>query len=365
MEINIKKYQWMIIVSTILLLVIGVYMVRESSLIWSEYLYKDQEYYFKSQLIYALIGLFVFFISIKINYKYLYKFSTIFLLVSIVLLILVLIPGVGIKRNGSTSWLGFSLLTFQPSEFFKISLILFISHYLNKEYIRTSKLKNVLPLILIMGIGFTLIMLQPDFGTCMVLAISVFALLYSSRLKNKWFAIFILIGFSFIAVLIMSASYRFSRIMSFIDPFEDPLGSGFQIIQSLYALGPGGLIGNLESIQKHFYLPEPQTDFIFAIFIEEFGLLGGLILLVLYGIIFYSSYMIIKNSKSLFKSFVSLGLLCLFIVQVIINLGVVIGLFPVTGITLPLISYGGSSLIVCLFSLGLIVNNNYEKDIIS
>lgn len=362
MVTNIKKYQIMVIVSTLILLFIGVFMVRESSLIWSQYLYGDENYYFKRQLIYAIIGLFVFFLAIKINYKYLHKYSTLFLLISLALLILVLIPGIGIKRNGSTSWLGFSLLTFQPSEFFKISLIIFISHYLDKEYLRTSKLKNVIPLIIIMALGFILIMLQPDFGTCMVLAISVFALLYSSRLKNKWFIIFILLGLSFIIIMIFSASYRFSRIASFIDPFEDPLGSGFQIIQSLYALGPGGLIGNMESIQKYFYLPEPQTDFIFAIYIEEFGLIGGLILLILYGIIFYASYKIIQNSSDLFKSLVSLGLLSLFIVQVIINLGVVIGLFPVTGITLPLISYGGSSLIVCLFSLGLIVNNNYEKN---
>ena len=212
-----------------------------------------------------------------------------------------------------------------------------------------------------MGIGFALIMLQPDFGTCMVLAISVFSLLYSSRLKNKWFIFFILVGIGLISVLIMSASYRFSRITSFIDPFSDPLGSGFQIIQSLYALGPGGLIGNMQSIQKYYYLPEPQTDFIFAIFVEEFGLLGGLILLALYGLIFYASYKIIKNSNNLFKSFVSLGLLSLFIVQVIINLGVVIGLFPVTGITLPLISYGGSSLLSYMILLGIIFNVSNES----
>ena len=169
-----------------------------------------------------------------------------------------------------------------------------------------------------------------------------------------------------ILILLMSKSYRLERIYALIDPFSDPLGSGFQIIQSLYALGPGGLIGQgiNGSIQIHYYLPEPQTDFIFAIIVEEFGLIGGLIIILLYSLIIFSSFVLIKNEKSLFKAFLSLGLLSVFMIQVIINLGVVIGLFPVTGITLPLISYGGSSLIVVLFSLGLIVNkgeNDYES----
>ena len=339
-------------------------MVRDSSLIWANYLYNDENYYFKRQLIYALIGIFVFIFSIKVKFELLKKYSLIFLIISLILLILVLIPGVGIQKNGSTSWLGFSLISFQPSEFYKLSAIIYFSNFLSNHYYQSGKLKTLLPLFVITVVGFILIMLQPDFGTCMVLAISIFILLYTSRLKNKWFIIFILVGLGVITSLIFFESYRFKRITAFLDPFEDPLGSGFQIIQSLYAIGPGGLVGNMSSIQKHFYLPEPQTDFIFAIYIEEFGLLGGIILIGLYSLIFYASFKIIKNSQNLFKSLTSLGVLSLFMIQVIINLGVVIGLFPVTGITLPLISYGGSSLIVVLFSLGLIINLNYEKNII-
>lgn len=365
MEIRVRKYQIAIVIATLLLLMIGLYMVRDSSLVWANYLYGDPNYYFKRQLIYAIIGIFVFFVSIKIKISFLKKYVVWFLLISLLLLILVIIPGVGITKNGSTSWLGFSLISFQPSEFFKISLVLFFSFYLERFYYQSQKIKTLFPLLLITLLGFVLIMLQPDFGTCMVLAMSIFIVLYTSRLDNKWFVIFILIGLLSIAGLIMFESYRFKRITAFLNPFEDPLGSGFQIIQSLYALGPGGLVGNLSSIQKYYYLPEPQTDFIFAIYIEEFGLLGGIFLIFLYSIIFYSSFKIIKSSSNLFKSFFSLGLLSLFMIQTIINLGVVIGLFPVTGITLPLISYGGSSLIVVLFSLGLIVNNNYEKDFIS
>ena len=156
--------------------------------------------------------------------------------------------------------------------------------------------------------------------------------------------------------LVLLEDYRIKRITAFIDPFQDALGSGFQIIQSLFALGPGGLVGKgIEgSVQKHYYLPEPQTDFIFAVIVEEFGLVGGLIIILLYSILFYSSYIVIKNSTNVFKGLLYLGLLSIFTFQVLINLGVVIGLLPVTGITLPLISYGGSSLTIELFSLGLI-----------
>ena len=365
MEIMESKLKKWVIIATFSLLIIGLFMVRESSLIWAKYLYNDENYYFTRQLIYAIGGIIFFFIGYYINLNVVKKYSLYFLLISLVLLLIVLIPGVGITRNGSTSWLGFSLISFQPSEFFKISLIIYFSKYLEENYFKTKKLKSLIPLLLLSLLGFALIMMQPDFGTCMVLAISIFCLLYATRLSNKWFIIFIVIGLIAITVLIMFESYRFERIASFIDPFKDPLGSGFQIIQSLFSLGPGGLVGNLDSIQKHYYLPEPQTDFIFAIFIEEFGLLGGLIVITLYSIIFFCIFKLISKSTSLFKSFLSLGLLSLFMVQVIINLGVVIGLFPVTGITLPLISYGGSSLIVVLFSLGLIINRTkYHENII-
>lgn len=359
MEINLKRYKIAIIISTFLILAIGIYMVRDSSLIWANYLYDDENYYFKRQLIYAFVGIFIFFFAAKLKYNLLKKYSFVFLLLSILLLILTLIPGIGILKNGSRSWLGFSFLSFQPSEFFKISLILFFSFYLEKYYFDSKRIRYLIPLFIITLVGFVLIMLQPDFGTCMVLALSIFIIVYCSRLKNSWFIFFIVLGLVGITTLILFESYRLERITSFLSPFDDPLGSGFQIIQSLYALGPGGLIGKNESIQKYYYLPEPQTDFIFAIYIEEFGLLGGLFLIFLYGVIIYCSIKIIINSTNLFKSFSSLGLLSLFMIQTIINLGVVIGLLPVTGITLPLMSYGGSSLIVVLFSLGLIINENF------
>lgn len=339
-------------------------MVKESSKIWAEYLYNDEQYFFKRQIIYFIIGILSLIIGAKINFSLIKKFGTILLIVSYILLILVLIPGVGITKNGSTSWLGVGSLSFQPSEFFKIGIIIFNSTYLSSIYKRSKNIKNLLPLLIVSILGLVLIMFQPDFGTCMVILGAIFIQIVLSRLPGKWFISIILLGIVGILILIMSKSYRMERIYAFIDPFSDPLGSGFQIIQSLYALGPGGLLGQgiNGSVQIHYYLPEPQTDFIFAIVVEEFGLIGGLIIIGLYSIVIYCSYVLIKNEKDLFKAFLSLGLLSIFMIQVIINLGVVIGLFPVTGITLPLISYGGSSLVVIMFSLGLIINKGEDNE---
>ena len=161
-----------------------------------------------------------------------------------------------------------------------------------------------------------------------------------------------------IILMIISAPYRMKRIFAFLDPFQDPLGSGFQMIQSLYAIGPGGILGSGfdQSIQKHFYLPEPQTDFIFAIYLEEFGFIGGVLLILLYAYLFITCFNYAKKANDLFGSFLMIGMTSMIGIQTIINLGVVVGLFPVTGVTLPLMSYGGTSLLITLIEIGIMYN---------
>lgn len=364
MVTNINKYRNLIIILTFILSIFGVYMIKESSKVWAQYLYNDSDYFLKKQMLYFILGCISFCIGMKTNILHIKKYGFILLILSYILLILVLIPGIGVSKNGSTSWLGVGSFTFQPSEFFKLGIIVFNSYYLSSNYNRSNKIVHLLPLLLINLVGIVLIILQPDFGSCMVILVAIFIQVLLSRLKGKWFILIIILGLLGILILIISKSYRLDRIYAFIDPFQDPLGSGFQIIQSLYAIGPGGLIGQgiNNSIQIHYYLPEPQTDFIYAIIVEEFGLIGGLIIIFIYTLIIYSSFVLIKNEKELFKAFLMIGLLGIFMIQVIINLGVVIGLFPVTGITLPLISYGGSSLVVIMFSLGLIVNKKGGND---
>ena len=201
-------------------------------------------------------------------------------------------------------------------------------------------------------------MLEPDFGTGVVIVMTIIVLLFISGVKMNFFIKIGILGLIGVIVLILIAPYRLERIVSFINPWTDPLGSGFQIIQSLYAIGPGGLLGLGfgNSIQKHFYLPEPQTDFIFAIISEEFGFLGVLIVATLFITIIYSGLKISMKCQDNFGKFLSFGITFGLAFQTILNLMVVVGLLPVTGVTLPFLSYGGSSLLISLINMGILLN---------
>lgn len=201
-------------------------------------------------------------------------------------------------------------------------------------------------------------MLEPDFGTGMVIVMSLMFMLFITKAKLSFFGIMGVLGLGGIAGLIIIAPYRLARILSFLNPWSDPLGSGFQIIQSLYAIGPSGLFGTGfgNSIQKHFYLPEPQTDFIFAIISEEFGFIGILVIASLFLTLFYNTVMVSLECDDLFGKYLSFGLVISLILQAVLNICVVIGLVPVTGVTLPFLSYGGSSLLVSMASVGIVLN---------
>ena len=339
-------------------------MVYSSSNIWALYKFNDSLYYLKHQGLFFIIGLIAMFVVSKIDYKLYLKYSNKIFLLSLILLVLVLIPGIGQVRNGSRSWFGIGSFGFQPSEIAKIALIIFVSKYLanNEKEVKTIT-KGVFPILLIIFLFFGLIMLEPDFGTGMVIVATLFVMLFASNIKLSFFGYLIVLGIVGIVGLIIMAPYRMARIVSFINPWVDPLGSGFQIIQSLYAISPSGLFGRGlgNSIQKHFYLPEPQTDFIFAIISEELGILGIIILSILFLVLFSSSLKISFNSNNLFAKYLSFGLIIGIMLQTILNICVVIGLVPVTGVTLPFISYGGSSLLVSMISVGIILN--VDKDI--
>ena len=353
-----RKYACYITILTIILVAFGIFMVYSASNVWANAKFNDPFYYLKRQSLFALLGGIGFFIMSRISSGFLFKNAEKIILIALALLGLVLIPGLGIERNGSRSWFGIGPFAIQPSELFKIAIVIYASKYISNHFNETKKLRGFWKLILIMVLGFALIMLQPDFGTAIVIIASLVLMMFISRLPLKYFALMGGVGVLMVVLLIVVAPYRFTRITAFIDPWSDPLGSGFQIIQSLYAIGPGALLGNglLNSYQKHFYLPEPQTDFIYSIIVEEFGMIGGLVVLLLFGMLFIFGFRLASKQKNQFNALLITGLLGLIMVQVIINLGVVVSLFPVTGITLPLISYGGSSLSVCLCSLGLIVS---------
>ena len=341
--------------TVIVLSLFGIIMIYSSSSIWANYKFNDSFHYIKYQSFFFILGLFIMIFISKINYKFYYKNSNIILLISFILLVLVLIPGIGSIRNGSRSWFGIGSLGIQPSEAAKISLIIFTSKYLSKG---NNKFIDIIPVLLIVGVFFLLIMLQPDLGTGLILFISIISILFISGVNMKFFIGGGIIGIIGVVLLIIIAPYRMNRITSFLNPWKDPLGTGFQMIQSLYAIGPGGLLGNgyLRSVQKHFYLPEPQTDFIFSIICEEFGVVGALIVVGLFIILLYRCIKISNKCNNLFGKYLSFGIIFQMIFQTVMNLSVVVGLIPVTGVTLPFLSYGGSSLLVSMTSIGIILN---------
>lgn len=334
-------------------------MIYSSSYIYSEFKYGNAYKYVLQQGIFFIIGTFLMFIFSKIKYNIYKKYANTFLGICFLLLILVLIPGIGSIRNGSRSWFGILGFGFQPSELTKLSLVIFVSKYLsNNDKLKRSTFKFMGPIIMVIILFFGLIMLEPDFGTGMVIVMSLIGLIFISGCDVSIFIKFGILGIIGIVILILIAPYRLDRITSFLNPWSDPLGSGFQMIQSLYAIGPGGLLGFgfLNSRQKHFYLPEPQTDFIFSIITEEFGFIGSLVLISLFIILYYHIIKNAINTTNLFGKYLIFGLVFLLLFQTLLNLSVVVGLVPITGVTLPFISYGGSSLLVSMISIGIILN---------
>ncbi len=339
-----------------MLIIFGIIMIYSSSNIWAKYKFDDSFKYVKQQILFFIMGLILIKVISKFDYKKYYSLANKILIVCFILLILVLIPGLGVVRNGSRSWFSLFGFSFQPSEASKLGLIIFSAKYLSKQ--SKINLKSVFPLLIILFTTFGIIMLEPDFGTGMILVVSIVALIFISGLDLKYFYYLFFIGIIGITLLIIVAPYRMDRITSFINPWKDPLGTGFQIIQSLYAIGPGGLFGFgfLSSRQKHFYLPEPQTDFIFSIICEEFGIVGALFIIVLFTVFIFSSVKIMLSCKDLFAKYLVFGITFQIIIQAVLNLFVVVGLVPVTGVTLPFISYGGSSLLLSMVGVGIILN---------
>jgi len=348
-----------LLIVVLALLIIGVIMVYSASHVWSLYKFDDEMYYFKRQLLFAGAGVIAMIIFTFVPYTTWKTYANIILISCFVLLIAVLIPGIGMVRGGAQSWIGVGAFSIQPSEFMKLGLIIFLAALLaDKQKYITSFVKGFLPCLLLVFTAFGLIMLQPDLGTGMVLVLTCITMIFIAGARISHFIGLALVGLVGFVLLILSAPYRINRITAFLNPWEDPLGDGFQIIQSLYAIGPGGLmgLGLGNSLQKYFYLPEPQTDFIFAILAEELGFIGGAAVIVLFFLLLWRGIKIALESLDPFARYLSLGIVAMLTIQVMINISVVIGLIPVTGITLPFLSYGGSSLTLTLCSVGILLN---------
>ena len=347
-----KHFDFYLFTSIIILILFGAIMIYSASSIWANYKFEDSFYYVKRQMVFIVLGIFLMITTSKIDYNIYYENSN-------------KILGIGSVRNGSRSWFGIGSLGIQPSEAAKLGMIIFTSKYLtnSSKFLKNYKY-GVFPILGVLFLLFGLIMLQPDLGTGMILVISIISLLFIAGVNMKFFIGGGIIGLIGVIILIAIAPYRMDRITSFINPWNDPLGTGFQIIQSLYAIGPGGLLGRgyLKSIQKQFYLPEPQTDFIFSIIAEEFGIVGTIFVVFMFSFIIYRGIRIALRTKDSFAKYLAFGMSFQLAFQALMNLMVVIGMIPVTGVTLPFLSYGGSSLLITLASMGIILNiSRYQK----
>lgn len=350
------RYSLLLFLVVLLLSCIGLVFVYSAGTYWSAIHYAGQVSFYVKQGSYLVVSLLVFYVVSQLKILRNERFWLTLYIFSLFLLVLVLVPGIGLERNGSQSWIGIGGLNFQPAELAKITVLVYLSFILGNQKTgqRTVQLKHFLVLLL----PVALIMLQPDFGSVFILVVATFMLLFIAGYPLKFYATLIILGTAGIVGLILSAPYRLKRIEAFLDPWKDPLGSGFQAVQSLMAIGPAGLFGHGfgQSRQKFLYLPEPQNDFIFAIILEEIGLLGGLLIVGLFVTMLYLGIAIAIRTTTRTYFYASVTLVLMLGFQAFLNMGVVIGLLPVTGVTLPFISYGGTSLVMTWLTIGLVQN---------
>lgn len=271
---------------------------------------------------------------------------------------MVLTP-LGIKANGARRWLGFGAFTIQPAEIAKFATIIITAKFIEKRYDYMKSLtKGVLPILIVPGLFFALIMLQPNMSTAGTIILVTFVMIFVAGLNMKFVIAMFGSGVGLFLLLALTSEYRLKRILSFLDPFQDPLGNGYQVIQGLYALGSGGLFGMGlgKSQQKWFYIPEPQNDFIFAIIGEELGLIGCAVVIMLFVILVYRCVRIALNCTDIFTCMVVIGIGAQIGIQAALNIAVATSSMPVTGVALPFISYGGTSLIIFMSAVGIVLN---------
>lgn len=342
-----------------LLLGFGSVMIYSTSAIYAEEQYKDSLFFLKRHLTWIGIGLAGMLIMRRIDYHILKRFSKVLFFFSIFLLAAVYVPGIGRSAGGARRWLFFKGLNFQPSEVAKLALLIYLSDILTRKQRWMQELwKGLVPPLVVIGIMVGLILLQPDLGTSAAMGIVAFIMLFVAGVKFKYLVTLGLSAMPFLYVFIFSTPYRRNRIMSFVNPWKDPEGIGFQIVQSFLALGSGGMfgVGLGQSRQKLFYLPAAHTDFIFSIIGEELGIFGTLLVLFLFTVMIWFGMRICFNALDLYGHLLSLGIVSTIALQVIINIGVVTGSFPTKGLPLPFISYGGSCMAVYLMAIGILLN---------
>lgn len=338
---------------TLFLCFFGLLMIYEASAVGALRDFQDKFHYARDQLRWILAGVVIMIFFSNFNYHFLYNLSLPLVLLEIVLLFAVFIPGLGAQSLGASRWLNLRIFSFQPSELAKIILVIYLSAWLSAK-----EKRRLLAFFLLIGIFGGLIILQPDMGTAMILSITAVFIYFASGAPIWHFVSILIIGFLTVFSLIKIAPYRFNRFLSFLKPGSDPLGISYHINQIMIALGTGGFfgVGLGKSRQKFAYLPEATTDSIFAIIGEELGFLGASVLIISLFMIFFKGYKIAALAGDKFGNLLGIGLTLYLFFQASINLAGMVSLLPLTGVPLPFISYGGSSLVISMMAVGILLN---------
>jgi cell division protein FtsW len=355
----------------IALLSIGVIMVASSSISVADRNFSNPFYYLQRQLLFVVIGLFAAMSVFKIRLVQWEKSGMSLLIFALFMLVIVLVPGIGKAVNGSTRWLPLGLINLQVSELVKLFLVIYVAGYLVRhgDAVRRSLLGFLKPMVMV-GLAGLLLLMEPDFGATVVIMGTVLGMTFLAGARFIQFISFVFIFACASLMLVVTSPYRMERLVSFANPWADPFDSGFQLTQSLIAIGTGGWFGTGlgGSVQKLFYLPESHTDFLFAVLSEELGFIGVSVVVILYTALFLRALKIAAQAENVgnyFAAYMAYGIGIWLSMQAVINMGVNVGLLPTKGLTLPLMSYGGSSLIVCCMAVGLLMRIHYETNGVS
>ena len=353
-----------LLVVTLLLVTVGTAMIYSSSSIIALERFKDGQYFLKKQLVFVFIGLVSMVVMTRVPYTELKKVAYPGIAVSLILLVLLLIPHVGLKRGGATRWLNMGFFSFQVTELVKVAMVIFFAHLLTRKFhLLKNFTRGVLVPLSVTSVIILLILLEPDFGTAVIImAIMLLMMcLAGSRIRHL-----LILGATFIPVgafLIWHKGYRMARLTAFLDPWKDADNTGFQIIQSLLSFGSGGTfgVGIGDGMQKLFYLPEPHTDFILSIIAEESGFLGVTIVIIMFMLFVLRGFMISLKAPDLFGTLLAAGLTMVIALESFINIAGVMGIIPLKGLALPFLSYGGTSFIMSMTAVGILLNISTQK----
>ena len=352
------KIDRVLFTATLLLVCVSVVMVYSASAVIALERFQQPYLFLTKQALWSVLGLAVLGVAMRVDYRTYRNEAFVWGLLGAVVLMLIAVLFMA-PVNGTRRWFGIGGLGIQPSELAKVACVFFTALMLERRMHRIDDLSySLLPIGLIVGLVFALILLQPDFGTSISLALIIAVMVFAAGLHYRYFVGLALIGLPALYLLLVAAPYRRRRLLAFWDPWADPLGDGFQIIQSLVAVGTGGVFGRglMGGVQKLFYLPEPHTDFIYAVISEELGLIGATAILLCFCVVAWRGLRISARAEDTFGAFVALGLTTMIAAQALVNISVVLGLMPTKGIPLPLVSFGGSSMLINLLGTGVLLN---------